>query len=95
MPPQFNTPKTKETPVPVHLTPPSSGSLSSPNLKEICERNDLETPEKTFLIKKRGSRVLQDVQGVVFLTAANHNVRNAHAVPMKRSYSVVGFRLTG
>ena len=41
MPPQFNTPKTKETPVPVHLTPPSSGSLSSPNLKEICERNDL------------------------------------------------------
>ena len=64
MPPQFNTPKTKETPVPVHLTPPSSGSLSSPNLKEICERNDLETPEKTFLIKKRGSRVLQDVQGI-------------------------------
>ena len=32
---------------------------------------------------------------VVFLTAANHNVRNAHAVLMKRSYSVVGFRLTG
>ena len=34
-------------------------------------------------------------QFVVFLTAANHNVRNAHAVLMKRSYSVVGFRLTG
>ena len=33
--------------------------------------------------------------GVVFLTAANHNVRNAHAALMKRSYSVVGFRLTG
>lgn len=32
---------------------------------------------------------------VVFLTAANHNVRNAHAVLMKRSYSVVGFGLTG
>ena len=32
---------------------------------------------------------------VVFLIAANHNVRNAHAVLMKRSYSVVGFRLTG
>ena len=32
---------------------------------------------------------------VVFLTATNHNVRNAHAVLMKRSYSVVGFRLTG
>ena len=38
---------------------------------------------------------LGDVLSVVFLTAANHNVRNAHAVPMKRSYSVVGFRLTG
>ena len=35
------------------------------------------------------------LQAVVFLTAANHNVRNAHAVLMKRSYSVVGFRLTG
>ena len=36
-----------------------------------------------------------DRVSVVFLTAANHNVRNAHAVLMKRSYSVVGFRLTG
>ena len=36
-----------------------------------------------------------DIMTVVFLTAANHNVRNAHAVLMKRSYSVVGFRLTG
>lgn len=51
-------------PVSVHLTPLNSGSLSSPNLKEISERNDLETPEKTFLIKKSGSRVLQDAQGI-------------------------------
>ena len=62
MPPQFNTPNTKETPVSVDLTFPSSGNLSSPNLKEISKRNDLETPEKTFLIKKRGSCILQDVQ---------------------------------
>ncbi|PFX20937.1 hypothetical protein AWC38_SpisGene14591 [Stylophora pistillata] len=55
-------------PVSVHLTPPNSGSLSSPNLKEISERNDLETPEKTFLTKGeaalRGSRLLQDAQGI-------------------------------
>ena len=38
---------------------------------------------------------LEGIVVVVFLTAANHNVRNAHAVLMKRSYSVVGFRLTG
>ncbi|XP_068689955.1 uncharacterized protein [Montipora foliosa] len=62
MPPQFNTPNTKETPVSVDLTFPSSGNLSSPNLKEISKRNDLETPEKTFLIKKRGSCILQVVQ---------------------------------
>ena len=43
-------------------------------------------------------RILNSISifvSVVFLTAANHNVRNAHAVLMKRSYSVVGFRLTG
>ena len=37
---------------------------------------------------------IENMVTVVFLTAANHNVRNAHAVLMKRSYSVVGFRLT-
>lgn len=64
MPPQFNTPNTKEMPVSVQLTPPSSGSLSSPSLKQICEKNHLETPEKAFLIKRRGRRVLQDVKGI-------------------------------
>ena len=55
----FSTPKTKATPTSL-VTPPNSGG--SPNLKEISGNTDLDTPEKTFLIKKRGSRVMKNVQ---------------------------------
>lgn len=61
MPPVTRTPQTKGTPS-FLVTPPDSGSSSSPDMKEISERSDLETPEKTFLIKKRGTRVMQGVQ---------------------------------
>lgn len=46
------------------MAPPDSGGSSCPNMKEISEITDLETPEKTFLIKKRGTRVTQDVQDI-------------------------------
>ena len=57
--------------------------------RDTVSENDRETDETD------GSCETTDEGAVVFLTAANHNVRNAHAVLMKRSYSVVGFRLTG
>lgn len=54
------------------MTPPNSGDLikpeskhfPSPNLKEISEKHDLDTPEKLFLMKQRSSRVIKDVHDV-------------------------------
>ena len=52
---------------PVVMTPPNSGeksdeiSFPSPNLKEIIEKDDLDTPEKALPMKRRGSRVIKDV----------------------------------
>ena len=56
----------------VVMTPPNSGNLrpegksdvSSPNLKEISEKDDLDTPEKVLLMKQRSSRVIKDVHDV-------------------------------
>lgn len=60
MPPgSFSTPKTKGTPTSLATSPNRGGS---PNLKEISENTDLDTPEKMFLIKKWGSRVMNNVQ---------------------------------
>lgn len=36
----------------------------SPNLKEISEKEDLDTPEKVLLMKQRSSRVIKDVHNV-------------------------------
>ena len=66
------TPPTKHSQItsPVVMTPPKSGekaeekSFSSPNLKEISEKDDLDTPEKALLMKRRGSRVIKDVRDV-------------------------------
>ena len=52
------------------MTPPLSDSKareitkSSPTLKEISERGDLDTPEKLMMIEKRGKRVIQDLSEV-------------------------------
>lgn len=56
----------------VVMTPPNSGNLrpevksdvSSPNLKEISEKDDLDTPEKVLLMKQQSSRVIKDVHDV-------------------------------
>lgn len=54
----------------VVMTPPNSGEkpeekfFSSPNLKEISEKDDLDTPEKVLLMKRRSSRVIKDVNDV-------------------------------
>ena len=50
------------------MTPPNSvpkGAFSvSPNLKEISENTDLDTPEKVLLMKQRSGRVIKDVHDV-------------------------------
>ena len=55
----------------VAMTPPNSGNSQraekknvSPNLKEISEKEDLDTPEKVLLMKQRSSRVIKDVHNV-------------------------------
>lgn len=51
-------------------TPSSRGvktrlpTKSSPNLKEICDDTDLDTPEKTLMIEKRGKLVINDINEV-------------------------------
>lgn len=51
-------------------TPSSSGvktrlhTKSSPNLKEICDDSDLDTPEKTLMVEKRGKLVINDINEV-------------------------------
>ncbi|XP_066025915.1 uncharacterized protein [Pocillopora verrucosa] len=53
-----------------HDTPNSGNSQRaekknvSPNLKEISEKEDLDTPEKVLLMKQRSSRVIKDVHDV-------------------------------
>ena len=50
------------------MTPPSSGikagEVLSPNMKEISECKDLDTPEKSFLLKQRSERVIRDINDV-------------------------------
>ena len=53
------------------MTPPNSGNSQraesknvSPNLKEISEKEDLDTPEKVLLMKLQSSRVIKDVHDV-------------------------------
>nr|XP_058944011.1 uncharacterized protein LOC131772125 [Pocillopora verrucosa] len=55
----------------VAMTPPNSGNSQraekknvSPNLEEISEKEDLDTPEKVLLMKQRSSRVIKDVHNV-------------------------------
>ena len=51
-------------------TPSSSGvkthvpTKNSPNLKEICDDSDLDTPEKTLMVEKRGKLVINDINEV-------------------------------
>ena len=49
-------------------TPSSSGLAkpvkSSPNLKEICENTDIDTPEKAMMVEKRGKVVIGDINEV-------------------------------
>ena len=61
---------------------------------DVCSKDFNETSLHHLIQKGLSDKTRLEVI-VVFLTAANHNVRNAHAVLMKRSYSVVGFHLTG
>ena len=63
------TPPNRPTSSAVLMTPPNSGKpegkyFPSPNLKEISEKNDLDTPEKVMLMKQRSSRVIKDVHDV-------------------------------
>ena len=37
---------------------------SSPNLAEICNNSDLDTPEKTLMVEKRGKLVINDINEV-------------------------------
>ena len=53
------------------MTPPNSGNSQraenknvSTNLKEISEKEDLDTPEKVLLMKLQSSRVIKDVHDV-------------------------------
>lgn len=51
-------------------TPSSTGvktrlpMKSSPNLKEICDDSDLDMPEKTLMVEKRGKLVINDINEV-------------------------------
>ena len=48
------------------MTPPASGtrgclcSKDSPNLKEICQNSDINTPKKALMVEERGHRVIKD-----------------------------------
>ena len=39
-------------------------SVTSPNMKEISQNKDIDTPEKTLLLKNRAKRVFQSVSDV-------------------------------
>lgn len=60
--------KSLKTSSSVVMTSPNSvtkGAFSvSPNLKEISENTDLDTPEKFLLMKQRSGRVIKDVHDV-------------------------------
>lgn len=43
---------------------PKAKSFSSPNLKEISEKDDLDTPEKALLMKKQSTWVIKDIHDV-------------------------------
>ena len=68
---EMPTTSTNKTSSSVAMTPPNSGNSQraenknvSPNLKEISEKEDLDTPEKVLLMKQRSSRVIKDVHDV-------------------------------
>ena len=68
---EMPTTPTNKTSSSVAMTPPNSGNSQraenknvSPNLKEISEKEDLDTPEKVLLMKQRSSRVIKDVHDV-------------------------------
>ena len=68
---EMPTTPTNKTSSLVAMTPPNSGNSQraennniSPNLKEISEKDDLDTPEKVLLMKQRSSRVIKDVHDV-------------------------------
>ena len=70
-PAPVTTPERNDSASPFPMTPPNSGAKSSgavfsssPNLKEISESVDMDTPEKAFLIKKRSGRVIRDIKDV-------------------------------
>ena len=52
------------------MTPPASGtrgllcSKDSPNIKEICQNSDINTPEKALMAEKRGHCVIKDIHEV-------------------------------
>ena len=53
------------------MTPSNSGNSQraeknniSPNLKEISEKEDLDTSEKVLLMKQRSSRAIKDVHNM-------------------------------
>ena len=68
---EMPTTATNKTSSSVAMTPPNSGNSQraenknvSPNLKEISEKEDLDTPEKVLLMKLQSSRVIKDVHDV-------------------------------
>lgn len=38
--------------------------MTSPNMKEICEKTEIDTPEKLMLLKSRANKVFQSVKEV-------------------------------
>lgn len=52
------------------MTPPASGTRGrlclndSPNLKEICQNTDIDTPEKALMVEKCGHHVIKDIHEV-------------------------------
>ena len=38
--------------------------MTSPNMKEICKKTEIDTPEKLMLLKSRASKVFQSVKEV-------------------------------
>lgn len=71
---QMPRPQSATTPTPsddslgcTAMTPPASGTRArlcfndSPNLKEICQNTDIDTPEKALMVEKRGHRVIKNI----------------------------------
>lgn len=38
--------------------------MTSPNMKEICEKTEIDTPEKLMLLKSQANKVFQSVKDV-------------------------------